>query len=54
MRSIGGNVDGHARLDHLLLAAEGEFNLAIEQMKHFLEVMAMRARATAMRYLHVD
>jgi hypothetical protein len=54
VRGVGRDVHGHAGSDSPLFTAEREFNLALEQGEHFLEVVAVGSRPAAVRDVHVD
>ena len=54
VRSVGGDVDGVASLDDGFLSTKGGFHLSVKKDESFLEVVAMRRRATARRNVHVD
>jgi hypothetical protein len=48
VRRVRRNVDGHAGLDHRLLATDSELDLALEQREHLFEVVPVRAGPPAM------
>src|SRR2546430_9574653 len=54
MRRVGRDVDGIPSPSGRRLPAEGQLDLPVEDTEHLLEVVAMRGRASARWYVHVD
>ena len=54
VRSVRRDVDRVASLDNQFLSPKCGLHLALKQDECFLEVMAMRPRATAWQNVHVD
>jgi len=54
VRRIGRDVSGLANSQERFCTAESDLDLALNDTEHFLEVVAMRRRATAGRHKHVD
>jgi hypothetical protein len=54
IRRVGGDVDGLPGAYDRLFAAEGGFNLAVEEGEGLLEIMPVGRRSTAGRDVHVD
>lgn len=54
MRRVGGDVDCRSRANDLRRAAKGEFELAIQQREHLLEIMPVRRRPASSRNQHID